>query len=222
MVVIHFHNKYQKLLERTMVPIDDKYLKSIRMFDYFAIIFIGIITIPIYILHEYITQYIEPDQICGNRFVYEIMTWIFPKMMRHCDAISIKTYWSIHAKIGIIWNLWLLVIYMYSAILGFHFFLAVYKKRKNEVRGFVAERRMSFIFPSLAGFLMIIFCSYYVLFGLPIPEHGIPIEWELFREDRYGIHAILETLCISFFTYMFFSRILFVLLICLDKRKFQS
>ena len=218
MVVIHFNFKHQKLLEETMVPIDDNHLISLKKFDYCAIFCVGIITVLIFHFHEYITQYVEPDYVCGDKFVYEALTWVFPKMMRHCDAILTEKNWYTDAKIGIMWNFWIFVVYLHAAISGFRFLLAAHKKRKNQFYNFVAEHIIPLTFTSSCGFLMMILFFLYVFFGLPIPKHGIPFEWEFFRGDIYGIHAFGEAVTISCLTYMSFTRILFVLLAILGKK----
>ena len=209
---------------RIMIPHDDEYLKSIQRFGYCAALLAGGFSLMILNFGEDIVKYADSTDICENEFVYEMAAWMLPKIRSHCDLILTVPYWHIYAKIGIIWDLWLIALYVCSAILGFRFFLAMYSRTRDKIYCFVAKHRVRFILISLVNFWGAVLLIYYVFFDFPFLEVDKTRHpsWVIMEMDRYGIHASGVALAISYVSYLSFSRVLLVFLATLNAQRNNS
>lgn len=207
---------------KIMIPRDDKYLKSLQRFGYCAALFAGLFSIALFHFEKNVTKFINSTDICENELAHKVVSWILPKTTSHCDLFLTTLYWHAYAEIGIIWDLWLFIVYIYSAIMGFHFFLAMHARRKNEVYGFVAEHRKKFIAIWPLGFCAAVLPFYHVFFEFPffdVEKNHLPLSWVFMQMDRYGFYANVEVLGVAYISYVGFSRWLFLLLAILGHQK---
>ena len=200
-------------LNEIMVPSDDRYLKSLRRLGYLMGILVWLFSLAIVGLKEHVAEYVSSAEICGNDFLYKASTLVFSRMEFHCDLVLNELYWHSYAKLGIVWDFWLFLVYVSSAIWGLSFFSAMYKRRKNEVNDFVAGHRYQFILISLIGSLVAIFPIYFVFLDFPFLDlEKVPRpSWIFLEKDPYGIHASVVAISISYVSYITFSRFLTII-----------
>lgn len=154
-----------------------------------------IVTILIFNLHDYVTVFLDSDDICGNDFFYEMMSWILPRASSHCDMLlTPEVYYNPYKGVILILDLLIFFVFLTQTFLGLNCALMAYRKRKNKLAKIFRERRilginfvlMMSVFPPLV-FHMAIFDDSLV------PEPGERHPWLHMLSGDYGIGTAFLT-----------------------------
>lgn len=163
-----------------------------------------IVTILIFNLHDYVTVFLNSDDICNNDYFYEIISWILPRASSHCDMLLMpEVYYNPHKGIVLILDFLIFIVFLTQTFLGLNFALMSYRKRKNQLVKILREHRMLSII-----FVLIMSVSPPIVFHMAIfddslvPEPGERHPYLHMLSGDYGIGTAILTATVGIFSFL--------------------
>lgn len=177
-------------------------------------LFYSFVSVLIFNFQHYITRVVSSTEICFNRLVFDVMSWILPKAAWHCELMGTRTL-LLHPyrEITLVLDLWFLVVCLAQLVFSFSALWKDIRDRQDELsRIFREHRKMSINFMLLSAFVIGV-GIWMVFFWVPLVEEpGTLHPWLALLADNYGLSAGVLTFPVGIIFFIFSAPGLLVFL----------